>query len=126
MSRADIEQRDARRRRRVRQTWIAGLSTVFAVLLGLTIWALFEREHAMARQLAAQAALPTGLDRELVERRVLLALESSRRLARLDKPTIDADSALREALSQMPRRKFMLPGGQRGIAFAADGQHLLK
>jgi hypothetical protein len=54
---------------------------------------------------------------------VLLALESSRRLAALGQPTVDADSSLREALGQIPRRRLALPPGERSIAFVADGEH---
>ena len=125
VSRAEVEERELRRRRQTRRLWSAGVATVFAALSALSIWALVEGEHALARQLAAQASLPMGLELELVERRVLLANESARRLSRLGKPTLVADTALRAALSQVPRRLLALPGAEeQRVAVSADGEYL--
>ncbi|HEU4452494.1 MAG TPA: toll/interleukin-1 receptor domain-containing protein, partial [Longimicrobium sp.] len=73
VSRAEIERRELRRRRRTRRIWTTGVGAVMAALLALSAWALFEGERALARQLAAEAALSGVLDVEQVERRVLLA-----------------------------------------------------
>lgn len=123
--RAEVEQREMRRRRQRRQLWAAGIGSVIVALLALSAWALIEGERALARQLAAQAALPSGLDIGQVERRVLIAREAARRLERLGEPTLAADTPLREALAQTPRRLLALPPGVRRVAFAADGEHLL-
>lgn len=126
VSRAEIEQREAKRRRAVRRNWTLALGTVFAALLALTLWALFEGERALARQLTAQASIRGGLEPAEVAQRVRIAREAVQRLRRLGEPTLQADTALRDALSQTPRRLLALsPAATRVSAFSADGEYLI-
>ncbi len=123
--RAEIEQREARRRRARLRVVAGSVTAAVAVLASLTVWALVEGERALAGRLAAQAALPGGLDARAVERRALYARESVARLARLGEPTLAGQTPLRQALAQTPRRLLMLPAGQRQWSFMPDGEHLV-
>ena len=126
VSRAEIEQREARRRSAVRRNWSLALGTVFIALLVLTLWALFEGERALARQLTAQASIGGGLEPAEVAQRVRIAREAVQRQRRLGEPTLQADTALRDALSQAPRRLLVLPPATlRVSAFSVDGEYLI-
>lgn len=125
VSRAEIEQRELQRRRRRRRVWMTATSIAFAVLLSLTLWALYEGERALARQLTAQASVDSALVADEVERRVLVAREAALRLSRLREETRAADMALRDALNRLPRRVLSLAPGQRAVAFTGDGGFLI-
>jgi hypothetical protein len=123
--RAEIEQREARRRRNRLLTWTGAGAALLVVVTALAIWALLEGERALARQLAARAALPGGLDPPNVARRGWLAREAAIRLARRGESALDGDTPLRAALAQSSRRVLALPTGVQALAFVPDGRHLL-
>ena len=126
--RAAIEERDRRRKARVRNSWIGGTSTVVAILAGLTVWALAERRTALrrgevmlAQRLAAEARAPTTLEPTAVERRALAAVEAVQRLDALGEPIDDAAAALRDVSALLARRVLQLGPGHQAVAFSGDG-----
>ncbi len=82
-----------------------------------------QRQVALARGLAAQAVLYSQYDQppRLIERSILLAIESLRRY-----PSPEADQALRERGALLRRRVGTLghEGGVRAVAFSPDGKVL--
>ena len=58
-------------------------------------------QHALARQLAAQAELTKNQRPDLLQRSLLLAIESMRRL-----PSLQADGRLRDGIALLPKRFF--------------------
>ena len=128
VDRAAIEERDRRRKARVRNTWIGGTSGVIVTLSALTVWALVERHTAirrgqvtLAQRLAAQARVATTLEPDAARQRAILGLEAVRRLTELGEPTYDASMALREAAALVPRRVLHLDAGHERIVFPGDG-----
>jgi WD40 repeat protein len=126
--RAAIEERDRRRKARVRNSWIGGASGVIAALTALTFWALIERQTAirrgqvtLAQRLAAQTKVPGTLEPAAAERRALVGVEAVRRLEALGEPTIDAAGALRDASAIVAGRVLHLDAGQRDVVFSGDG-----
>lgn len=128
VDRATIEERDRRRRARVRNAWIGGTSGVVAALSALTFWAVIERNTAvhrgqvtLAQRLAAQARVATTLEPDAAEQRTILGIEAVRRLEELGEPTSDAVAALRDASAIVARRVVHLESGQRDVLFSGDG-----
>jgi WD40 repeat protein len=128
VDRATIEERDRRRRVRVRNTWIGGTSGVVAALSALTLWAVMERNTAvhrgqitLAQRLAAQARVATTLEPDAAERRAILGIEAVRRLEALGEPTYDGVAALRDASAIVARRVVHLESSQRDVLFSGDG-----
>ena len=128
VDRATIEERDRRRRVRVRNTWIGGTSGVVAALSALTLWAVIERSTAvhrgqvtLAQRLAAQARVATTLEPDAAERRAILGIEAVRRLEALGEPTYDGVAALRDASAIVARRVVHLESSQRDVLFSGDG-----
>ena len=128
VDRAAIEERDRRRKARVRNTWIGGTSGVIVALSALTLWAVIERNTAirrgqitLAQRLAAQARVATTLEPDAAERRAILGIEAVRRLDALGEPTSDAAAALRDASAIVARRVVHLGPGQREVLFSGDG-----
>lgn len=80
-----------------------------------------QRQIALARQLAAQAELMRNQQAYLLERSVLLAVESMRRF-----PSLEADQALRQGLALLPHPLIRMTHNQdvRGVAFSPDGKYL--
>ena len=128
VDRATIEERDRRRRSRVRNTWIGGTSGVVAALSALTLWAVIERNTAvhrgqitLAQRLAAQARVATTLEPYAAQQRAILGIEAVRRLEELGEPTSDAVAALRDASAIVARRVVHLESSQRDVLFSGDG-----
>jgi hypothetical protein len=90
--RAEVEQREARRRRARLWRWSTGIIVVVAILAVVAVWALYKGERELAGRLAAQAALPAGLNAPDVEHRALIAREAVLRLARLHEPTLSGET----------------------------------
>lgn len=128
VDRAAIEERDRRRRARVRNSWIGGTTGVIAALSALTLWAVIERNTAirrgqvtLAQRLAAQAGTAGPLEPDAAERRTILGVEAVRRLESLGEPTYDAANALRNASALVPRHVVHLNGKQRDVLLSGDG-----
>jgi WD40 repeat protein len=86
-----------------------------------------ERQHAIvqARELAARAELTRTAGLRLLERSVLLTVESLRRV-----PTFEGDQALRGGLALLRRRSALVPAdgdvtGYTFRAFSRDGRRLV-
>lgn len=101
----------------------------FVVAIVLAVLAWFQRNEAvsqaniaLARQLAAQAELTQSERPSLLQRSVLLAVESLKRY-----PTLEADQLLRQGLRLLPRavgRPMKHHGPVQAVAFSPDGVHL--
>jgi WD40 repeat protein len=81
-----------------------------------------QRDIALARQLAAQAETIVSERPNLLQRAVLLALESLKRY-----PTLEADQVLRQGLPLLPRaisNPINYQGPVQAVAFSPDGTHL--
>src|SRR6266567_198951 len=99
VTRGEIEQRDAKRRARIRRTWMSGVGMIIVVLSALTAWALIERKKAieqartaLSRQLAAESSNLFGSN--LRELPLLLAIAAHR----ID-PTVESRSSLFDSLA---------------------------
>ena len=128
VDRAAIEERDRRRKARLRNTWIGGTTGVVVALSALTLWALVERRTAvrrgqvtLAQRLAAQARVATSLEPDAARQRAILGVEGVRRLTELGEPTYDAATALREAVAPVPWLALHLDAGHDDVVFAGDG-----
>ncbi len=79
--------------------------------------------RALARQLAAQAAVMIDQRGVLLELAALLAVESMRRL-----PTLEGDRALRKALFLLPKRIAHIDLGKKekikAVEFSTDGKYM--
>ena len=100
---------------------------VVTAVLAILAWiqrneAVSEANIALARQLAAQAEV-TGSERpNLLERSVLLAVESLKRY-----PTLEADQILRQGVPLLPHavgRQIRHQGPVQAVAFSPDGKRL--
>jgi WD40 repeat protein/tRNA A-37 threonylcarbamoyl transferase component Bud32 len=80
-----------------------------------------QRQIAVARRLAAQSDLLRDQQPALLERSVLLAVESMRRL-----PLLENDQALRQGLALLPKTLVTLlhQGQVCTVAFSPDGRYL--
>ncbi len=112
------------RKRALTATAILGLT----VVVGLALVALFqrniavgERQIALSRQLGAQSELIRNEQPSLLERSVLLAVESARRV-----PSADTDQTLREGLALLPRLIARMKHERMVLAvgFSPDGRYL--
>jgi WD40 repeat protein len=77
------------------------------------------RKVAVSRQLAAQAELARNQQVKLLQRSVLLAVESMHL-----SPSLEADNALRSGLNLLPRRITQISHQVDGVAFSPNGQYL--
>lgn len=127
-SRGQIEQREKHRearRRRITRGIVAGVmfTLLTATIVSLFFWrqAVGQRIVAGARQLAAQAELVRNQGRHLIERSVLLSVESMKRT-----PTLEADLVLRPQLRLLPRPAGVISVGGEiyETAFSADGRFI--
>jgi WD40 repeat protein len=124
---------------------IGAVAVAFLIAMSLAIYAFLKRNEAqrqatiaLARQLAAQsellsaqAAMPTNIARiqfesteshwaTLLERSILLAIESLKRMN-----SLEGDAALRRALDQAPRLIRHFPNLKtKTVALSADGSRL--
>jgi WD40 repeat protein len=117
-----------RKARRIAWSAVSLLFVLFVAALGAAWWALTERNLAVAqarialgRQLAAQAENTRALQGPLIERSLLLAIESAH-LA----PALEADQALRHSLALMPEPGRPIPHAKavEAIAVSPDGDEL--
>ncbi len=81
-----------------------------------------QRRIALARQLTAQAQLLRGQQSHLLQRSVLLAIEALQRL-----PSVEADQALRDGLSLLPRpiNRLAPRGDLTAMALSSGGRYLV-
>src|SRR5882724_4729794 len=101
----------------------------FVVAIVLAVLAWFQRNEAvsqaniaLARQLAAQAEVLESEHPNLLQRRVLLAVESLKRY-----PTLEADQILRQGVPLLPHavgQPMKHQGPVQAVAFSPDGVHL--
>jgi WD40 repeat protein len=147
-SRARIEAEQTLARRRVRRV-IASLAVGLALVAGLAVWGGLsaqtanreaknareqelavraerdrtegQRRIALARQLAAQAELLRNEQPHLLERSVLLAVESMGRL-----PSVDAARPLVHGSALLPRRAALMlhEDAVCALAFSPEGKYL--
>jgi WD40 repeat protein len=124
LSRSEVEQREKKRetrRRRITQSIVGGIMATLlaATAISITFWrqAVEQRRAAVARQLTAQAELARNEAPKLIERSVLLAVESLKRL-----PTLEAEIVLRPQLAKMllPARRISMGGQSGAYVFSAD------
>ena len=123
-SRNQIEQREKKRearRRRITRSIVGGVMTLLTVALVITLlfWrqAVNQRTIAVARQLAAQAALVRNQRPDLMERTLLLATESLKRA-----PSLEADLVFRPTLALLARHVSSIAYGREvsDTAFSPD------
>jgi WD40 repeat protein len=124
VTRAQIEQREKRRRARLRAIATTLTGAVMVMLLSLTVWALVERREAIrqrndavSRQLAQQS---TDLVAEKPDTALLLAAAADR-----NAPTLEARLSLESSFLARPRlRRFLWghTGDIAQIAFSPDGR----
>lgn len=115
----------ARRRRITLGALTFGL--IISSVLAVLFWikrneAVSQANIALARQLAAQAEVLENEHPNLLQRRVLLAVESLKRY-----PTLEADQILRQGLPLLPRavgRPMKHGGPVQAVAFSPDEVHL--
>lgn len=114
VSRSELEQREKKRearRRLITRSIVGGImaTLIAATAISATFWrqAVTQRTAAVARQLAAQAELSRNQSPRLIERSVLLAVESLKRA-----PTLEAEMVLRPQLAMLlrPTRRISLAG----------------
>ena len=112
----EVRERAARRRRM--SLTAGGLSMALAVISVLALWALFQRDVARSRELAASASAQLPFDPELS---ILLA-----RQAVEVRPTTQAQAVLRQAVAASRIRVVLSghTGPVRGVAFSPDGQRV--
>jgi WD40 repeat protein len=124
-------------RRRQMLTLVAGVVAVIFLGLALLAWrqqknaeqqrdaAEWQRQIALARQLAAQAELIRNQPGAL-EHSVQLAAEATRRLLAIGIRSPETDLTLRRSLALLPRYvdRFALDGPVGAFTFSADGQRL--
>jgi WD40 repeat protein len=100
---------------------------VIALVLAVLAWfqrneAVSQANIALARQLAAQGEVVRSERPDLLQRTVLLAVESLKRY-----PTLEADQLLRQGLPLLPRavgQRMKHGGPVQAVAFSPDGVHL--
>ena len=116
---AEEERAQARRKLRRGTQWLVGTAVVAAVLVVSTWYAAVQAKRAgtnakvaHSRELAAASVVRLGLDPELA---LALAVEAAKRA-----PTLQAESALRQALQKAPPRP-----GEAGTAASSDGARWL-
>ncbi|MBS0151397.1 MAG: TIR domain-containing protein [Nitrospira sp.] len=116
---------DVRQHRRTRQM----SSTAIISLLSLTVFSFYQRSQAVTqrtiavgRQLAAQSELLRRQQGRLIERSALLAIEAMKR-----HPSMEADQALRAALTLLPSSSsgFVHPDKVMAVALPGDGNHIV-
>ncbi len=121
-SRAEIEERERRRRFRQRVAWSGASAAGLAVLGGLLYLAEVQRSSATSLQLANQSMALADSDPELGTVRALEALARA--------PTRAATTALRVNVAKLPMRQIKITEGSYdlsapvGIAFAPDGKRM--
>jgi len=124
LSRSEVEQREKKRetqRRRITQSIVGGImaTLIAATAISVTFWrqAVEQRRAAVARQLTAQAELARNESPRLIERSVLLAVESLKRL-----PTLEAETVLRPQLAKMllPVRRISMGELSGPCVFSPD------
>ncbi|MUG95108.1 hypothetical protein F7734_23195 [Scytonema sp. UIC 10036] len=118
---SDFVQRSIwQRRRNVNLRWSIAIGVILG-LGGLTVFALNQRNTAIARQLAAQAQLIRDQQFFLLPRSVLLSVEAMRRF-----PSLEADQALRSGLALLPRSVANMSHEDEvnAVAFSPDGKYL--
>ena len=106
--------------RRRRQQVLVGLCAFLVVLTLVTVWALRQRQIAVARQLAAQAQITLDNTKEGIVRSVLLATESLQRM-----PSVEADHVLHTGLERLPAAAASVQHGYGvvwAVAVSPDGQ----
>lgn len=128
LSRGEIEQRDLKRRLRRRNIVFTIVSLVMISLAGLATYAWRQKtvaetrgRIALSRQLAAQASLIQTQDAKLLDRSVLLAVESLRRW-----PSATGLQALSRGLALLPAmaKRFVHQEPVYTLAFSPDGRWL--
>lgn len=116
---------DVRQHRRTKQISFMAIVS----LLSLTALSLYQRSQAVAqrtiavgRQLAAQSELLRTQHGRLIEQSALLAIEAMRRV-----PSVEANQALRAALSLLPASSvaFRHPDKVLAVALTADGKRIV-
>jgi WD40 repeat protein len=121
---------DSRTSATKRQRLVLGAVSVgFVITIALAVFAWFQRNEAvsqanisLARQLAAQAEVMASEHPNLLQRGVLLAVESLTRY-----PTLEADQLLRQGLPLLPRavgRPIQHHGPVQAVAFSPDRTHV--
>lgn len=128
LSRDEIEQRDLKRRLRRRNIAMVIVSGIMISLAGLAAYAWKQKFVAetrgrinLSRQLAAQASLIQAQDIKLLDRSVLLAIESLRRW-----PSPEGLQALSRGLNLLPHlaKRFVHQKPVYTIALSPDGRWL--
>jgi WD40 repeat protein len=122
-----IASRKAAARRQRITLGAVSVSLVITVALAVLAWfkrneAVSQANIALARQLAAQAEVIRSERPDLLQRSVLLAVESLKRY-----PTLEADQLLRQGLPLLPRavgRPMKHHGPVQAVAFSPNGTHL--
>lgn len=130
VTRAQVEQREHRRRTRTLRAWVSGLAAIALGMGALAVYALHQRgvaekqrDVALGRQLAVQSAVARKERPDLLSHSLLLAAES---VAQSPIPLLEADQALREAIHHAPRllRHWKLDGQITARALSSDGKLL--
>jgi WD40 repeat protein len=126
VSRAQVEQREKRRKARQRALAAGLVAAVMLALLVLTIWALFERREAIrqrndavSRQLASVSANSNGESPDLGLLLAAAAYQSA--------PTLEARQSLGASFLERPRLRKLLwghTGSLSDLAFSPDGRRV--
>jgi WD40 repeat protein len=128
---ASRKKREQNQRRR-RLLWRAGIAAIFLILVsaGIAWWQSVDAKRKgainLARQLAAQAELTRNLRPDLLQRSVLLAVESMQRFVVLGEHSLEADQALRHGLELLPRpvTHFVHEDSINRVVLSSDGRYL--
>jgi WD40 repeat protein len=118
--------RQHHRTRRVIVAVIASLSGLTGIATYQRNQAVYEREIAVARQLAAQALLMRN-DSDQQFLRLALTAEAVKRLTAIDADSQTIDMALREEIAAIPRHRVRVTPkpGQSEVFLSRDGGQLL-
>jgi WD40 repeat protein len=119
--------------RRRKMLWRAGIAAIVLILVsaGIAWWQSVEAKRKgainLARQLAARAELTRNLRPDLLQRSVLLAVESMYRFIALGQHSLEADQALRHGLALLsrPLTHFAHEDSINGVALSQDGRFLV-
>jgi WD40 repeat protein len=131
-----LARQERARRNRLLVRVAAAATCVMMLMIGLAVWALFERQRALdesaradqqrnivlARQLAAQSMLMRDRDPAELQRSVLLALEGAQRLQ-----SSETQQAIRESMRLLPTPVATMPstGNIETTAISPDGRSLI-
>lgn len=117
-----LSRKNYQRKRRRNFAWMGGVPLIIILLIATIFWLLnsqsSNKNEALARDLLAHALEIKKDKPDLLERSILLAIESYKRI-----PSPETYQFIHENLSLLPELKFSVPHSSH--TFSPDGQYLI-